>query len=544
MQLQSNNTTANSSFYLSTQNELAAGAQWEFWVQIAFNPSSANYIDAYLTASAADLTLNTNYGYFVRIGNTDDEISLYRKDADGSVLKIIDGTNGILNSSNNRMKIKVIRDDVNKWTLLRDISGTGNNYVSEGNVIDATHLTSSYFGFLIKQSTASFFQKHFFDDIEVSNFVVDVTPPLVRSVEVISNTQIDVLFNEPVDKASAELASNYYIKNLGIPLNARLNTDNAALLHLNFENPFTNGNAYTLELNNVEDLSGNQIKNQTFQFKFYSPQRYDVLINEIFADPNPQVGLPPSKFLELTNVSPAPINLKGWKLSDGNSTAILPSYKLQPDSFLIVCSASALSSYEIYGSTVAVTNFPSMNIGGATIVLKSADDQTIHAVKYDLSSYKNELKKSGGWSLEMIDAKNPCTGAANWKASVDASGGTPGRKNSVAGLNKDESAPKLLRAFTIDDRTISLIFDEPLDSTKSAAAVNYIVDKGLVVKSVFVVFPFFNKVNITFANPLQAGTIYTVTANNISDCAGNHIGAKNSARFGLAQDADTFRPGD
>src|SRR5690606_27998016 len=117
-------------------------------------PSSANYIDVYLTASASDISLNSTTGYFVRIGNTDDEISLYRKDAGGAIVKIIDGVNGVLNTSNNVMKIKVFRNAANQWNLSRDLSGTGNSYFNEGVVTDATYLTSAYFGILVKQSTA------------------------------------------------------------------------------------------------------------------------------------------------------------------------------------------------------------------------------------------------------------------------------------------------------------------------------------------------------------------------------------------------------
>src|SRR5271170_6163841 len=80
LQLQSNNTVANSSFYLSTASSLAISTQWELYVRLAFNTSSANYADIFLTASANDLTLNNTTGYFVRIGNTNDEICLYRKD--------------------------------------------------------------------------------------------------------------------------------------------------------------------------------------------------------------------------------------------------------------------------------------------------------------------------------------------------------------------------------------------------------------------------------------------------------------------------------
>ena len=160
-QLQSYNNVANSNYFLSTPNSLATNAQWEFYIQILFNPSSANFIDVYLTATNSDLTSNSNTGYFVRIGNTDDEISLYRRDTNGSTIKIIDGTNGVLNSSSSKMKIKIVRNAANQWTLSRDMSGIGNAFAKEGSVMDATYTNSSYFGIYIKQSTASFFQKHF-----------------------------------------------------------------------------------------------------------------------------------------------------------------------------------------------------------------------------------------------------------------------------------------------------------------------------------------------------------------------------------------------
>lgn len=540
-QLQSNNTVANSTFYLSTINESAISTQWEFWVRLAFNPSSANYVDAYLIASASDLKLNFTTGYFVRIGNTDDEISLYRKDANGAITKIIDGVNGILNKSNNVMKIKVTRDADNRWTLFRDLTGTGNSFISEGSITDVTYTTSAYFGFLIKQSTASFFQRHFFDDIEIKDYVSDISPPEVLSANVASSTTVDVLFNESLDDISSQEAFNYSANNgLGMPVSAILDAANSSLVHLTFDKAFTNGIAYTLIINTVKDVAGNAMNNVTSTFSFYTLQQYDVIIDELFPDPNPQVGLPLLKFLELKNVSAFPINLQGWKLIDGNSAATLPSYNLRPDSFVIVCATNSAASYTPYGATLGVANFSPMNIGGATIVLKSSTNKTIHAVQYDISTYKNDLKKDGGWTLEMIDTKNPCGGSDNWKASIDASGGTPGRKNSVDGINKDENPPKLLRAFSVNSNTATLVFDKPIDSLKATAINNYTVDKEFSVTSVSVVSPFFNQVHITLNNSISVGTIYTVIVKNISDCAGNIIGSKNTAKFGIAQDADSL----
>ena len=264
-QLQSNNTVANSTFYLSTANSKATTTEWNFYCQISFNPSSANYIDAYLTASASDLTLSATSGYFVRIGNTNDEICLYRKDANGTSTKIIDGVDNILNTSNNMMRIKVTRDASNNWVLLRDITGTGSAFFNEGNVTDATFTTSAFFGFLVKQSTvASFAQRHFFDDIVIKDFVPDVTPPVLQSATVVSINSLDVLFNEALDPTSAVAFSNYSVNNsIGLPATAILDATNKALVHLTFASNFADGIANQLTVNNVKDLAGNAISNGT-----------------------------------------------------------------------------------------------------------------------------------------------------------------------------------------------------------------------------------------------------------------------------------------
>lgn len=543
LQLQSNNTVASSTFYLSTASTMATTAQWEFYCQITFNPSGANYIDVYLTASASDISLAATTGYFVRIGNTDDEISLYRKDAGGTVVKIIDGVNGILNSSNNVMKIKVFRNAANQWNLSRDLSGTGNSYFNEGVVTDATYLTSSFFGIKITQSTASFFQRHFFDDLEVKTYVPDVTPPAIVSATAISSSAVDVLFNEPVELASSQAAANYIVNNgSGMPASAVRDAVNTALVHLVFAGSFANGTNYLLTVNGVTDLSGNTINNGTANFSFYTPQQYDIVIDEIMADPTPQVALPNNEWIELKNTSSFPINLLGWRIADitGQSGA-MPGFVLQPDSFVIVCTSSAVVAMQAFGTVITVTGFPSLDNGGDQISLLNATGNAMHSVNYKDSWYQNELKKDGGWTLEMKDTKNPCNGFSNWTASVDTKGGTPGKKNSVDGVNIDNTAPRLVRAYATDSVNVVLVFDEPLNITGASVLANYTVSDGIgQPQTATALAPVFDRVALKLNIALLRNKVYTITVSGITDCVGNGIGPGNSAKLGLASATDSF----
>jgi hypothetical protein len=533
-QLQSNNTTANSTFYLSTANSKATNAQWDFYCQFTFNTSGANYTDVYLTASASDISQAATTGYFVRIGNTDDEISLYRKDATASV-KIIDGTNGITNSSNNTLRIRVIRDANNLWTLSRDITGAGASFVAEGTVVDQVYLTSSFFGILVRQSTASFFQRHFFDNISVVDFTPDVTAPLLQSATAINATSADVLFNEPVSLASSQQVTNYSVNNsIGNPISAQRDATNTALVHLSFGSSFPNRTPLQLTVNGVADVAGNAINNGTASFTYFNAVQYDVLITELMADPTPLVGLPDAEWVELRNTSGFDINLQGWRIGKPTGqSGPMPFYNLRADSAVIVCTGSAVPVLLAFGATISVTSFPSLNNTGDLLYLRSNQGAVIHAVNYTDAWYQNELKKGGGWTLEMQDTNNPCAGISNWKASNNSAGGTAGKLNSVNGVNPDKTAPSLFRAYAPDSVTVVLVFNEPLDSVAAANLTSYSISNGIGIAQAVPLSFVFDRVQLRLGTPLLRNNIYTVTANGVKDCAGNSIGNARTAKVGL-----------
>ena len=266
--------------------------------------------------------------------------------------------------------------------------------------------------------------------------------------------------------------------------------------------------------------------------------RYDVVIDEIMVDPSPQVGLPANEWIELKNIRSSPVNLQGWRIGDaGGQSGPMPDFILEPDSFVIICTGSAVATMSTFSNTISVTGFPSLDNDSELLFLKAPDGTIIHAINYSSSWYQNELKKEGGWTLEMIDTENSCTGRNNWKSSIHLTGGTPGIKNSIDALNDDQTSPQLKNAYTKDNATIVLVFDEPVDSLSGATLTNYTIDGGISFIAAETLSPLFNQVELKTNNPLTDNTVYNIVASNIADCKGNEIGSAGKTRIGLAIDA-------
>ena len=264
--------------------------------------------------------------------------------------------------------------------------------------------------------------------------------------------------------------------------------------------------------------------------------RYQVVINELMADPSPVVGLPNYEWVELKNTGATAVNLRGWRLADASSqSGAFPDFVLYPDSFLIVCGAAARSPLEDFGQVLTVTGFPSLDNAGSILFLRSGNNELVHAVRYAASWYANDLKQEGGWSLEMIDAFNPCSGHSNWKASADPAGGTPGRTNTAAAPNPDSRPPQLLQAYAESASSLVLVFDEPLDSAYATVLSHYTADHGLsFVQAISP--PPLDKVQLTTGLPMDSLLVYQISVELARDCVQNEMDQRALVKAGLPAD--------
>lgn len=270
-------------------------------------------------------------------------------------------------------------------------------------------------------------------------------------------------------------------------------------------------------------------------------QRFDIVISELLPDPSPAIGLPNNEFIELRNNSSRSFSLRSWKISDGSSTATINSdFILEPGAYIIICPTSAANDYSNFGNAIGVSGFPSLNNDRDFVILYSPEGKIIHAIEYSAEWYQNDVKREGGWSLEMIDANYPCGGGANWKPSNDSKGGTPGKINSVTAINSDDLPPSLLRTYTIDSTKIVAVFDEPLDSNSAAINSNYAIGEIGSPVAVSPLAPLFTEVVLEFNRSISPGRIYQLTVSNISDCAGSPIGVLNSAPVAMPASPEYF----
>ncbi|MEI7669452.1 MAG: lamin tail domain-containing protein, partial [Pseudomonadota bacterium] len=463
--------------------------------------------------------------------------ALYKK-VNGVVTLLLSVDTGVTNVTS-KLKIKVTRSSAGLFSLYVDQTATGTAYLLSGTVSDNTLLTGNYFGILIKQSTASFFQKHFFDDILIGGIVVDNTPPQIVSVTATAINTLDIKFNETVALTSSQINNNYNVNNsINQPSSAIRDAIDNSLVHLAFLNSFQNGITYTITVSNVQDLSNNSITTAQQNFSFYQPLPGDVVINEIMADPDPAVALPNVEYIELYNTTTNIIDLSNWTFTDGTANGTFPAYQLQPNEHLIVCATANVSLFSSFGNATGISSMPSLNNSGDNLFLKDENGIVISKVFYNDTWYQDAVKKLGGWSLEQIDPNSACSGFNNWIASNDINGGTPGTQNSVFASNPDLTPPTLLAVGIINTDTLLLTFSETLDSATAANIRLYAIDNGISISNAIVIAPEFQQVKIVLTNNLVADIIYTITAQNISDCSGNIQTTIQSQQFGLPVSAN------
>ncbi|MCU0450877.1 MAG: lamin tail domain-containing protein [Bernardetiaceae bacterium] len=367
-------------------------------------------------------------------------------------------------------------------------------------------------------------------------FSLDNQPPRLLSLKVLSANQLRLTFSKPLHPPTAEGLSNYVVTGPG--LNGRVAAadllDSQTEVAVRLPARLRDG-GYTLRLQGLRDATQRYLlRDTTVVFsRPAQPRPGQLLLNEILADPEPVVGLPPAEFVEIFNPSPQTFDLTGLRLADATTSSPLPEYRLAPGGHLVLCPLAAVDSFRRFTPAVlGLSPWPSLGNTSDELRLLALDSNVVDRVSYSSAWITDPAKRGGGWSLELISPANPCRGQGNWAASNDPRGGTPGQPNSVLGQNPDRRPPQVAGYRWQTARQLQLDFTEPPDSVGLVNPANYAVD-GLARPSVRYVGA--QAVQLQWAAALDSNQIYRLIISNLQDCAGN-LG-RDTLAFGLGRRA-------
>ena len=416
--------------------------------------------------------------------------------------------------------VEVVRSGAGEWSV--HVAATGSFDDLQPVAPPATHdnySTANYFG-VSYQYTATADMLLWMDDISVS-FERVVLPTKIRTAAQQGQNKILVSFTQNIDAATAGEVTNYTLSGASTftPVRAEAVSGNEVLL--TFAGLLPRGTA-TLRVEKLRDENDNEVTDETAVAIFYLLYG-DVVINEIMAAPAPAVGLPEVSYIELYNRLELPVPLSGWKMEYNATNGNIGAATIPPHGYLILCTSSAVDDMRTYGNATNVSYISSLTKSGKTLQLRDDEGQLLSRVTYSDQWFTDETKRAGGWSLEKIDAGNLSESAANWTASTDARGGTPGMPNAVQAHNPDVEAPFIVSWQMVDDNRLSLLFNEPFDRNHAVEKNAYHVNFGMAHPAVVLCEDAdFLRVELQFDKAFEAGVLYTLTLQApFCDLAGN-----------------------
>lgn len=531
-QLQLNATSENNA-YLSVAYKKEDELEWRFWIREKFSPSANNYCDVYLISDSQDLK-TANQAYLLRFGESgsEDVIRLLRFDSVNNSINMCSGNDTFVASSFSTF-VKVTYDKYNHWKIFVDKEGSG-FYKLEAECYDDNDMIfndSVYFGFDCR-FTDSNAKQFYFDDIYIGEKIIDSVAPELLSCRVIDDNYIELNFTEAIEENTSLNTENYIIEDLDIhPINV-VYGENYSSVILEFEDDIVEEVYHTLRIENITDFEGNICERITYTFLYYEAKAYDIVINEIMADPSPPVGLPEWEYVELCNNSDYPIDLKGWKFVAGTTEYRFDeSIEIKPKDYLILCHEDAVGYFLVFSLSKGFTSFKVSN-SGLDLALFDDEDQLISSVDFDVSWHSASYKEEGGWSLEQIDEENPCAGKRNWGSSVSGVGGTPGKCNSIKKSNI--IPPELGYIFPLSNNIVAVYYNQNMNMETLKITENYLIKEMHIHPTEILTIPNKNDyVELVFDQEFEEESLYTLNISNVRNCKDLPMENEIDAIFGM-----------
>jgi hypothetical protein len=445
---------------LYTHSRAIFQADWSWWMRLGFNPSGSNYADVYVLSQSPRLDSALS-GYFVRVGSTADDVCLYRQTGSTRTC-IINGRDGVLNRSDNPLRVWVTRDSIGIWSLYTDTTGSGLNWHLEGTAYDATHRYGLFTGCRqVFSSTRS--QLYWYDDWDVRGMALpDTLRPQLLMARVARQGVIKLEFNKGFPPGLFLQPQQYALSGFGIP--AEVEPVGARSIELRWSMTLPDEGSFRLCLMLID--SGGVPLDTCAEWVHVPNSRGDLIFNEIMFVPPLSGPLPPTEYVELRNMSLFPLELGDWVYGDRSSSVVLPAYRIPVGGYLVLCPPGTDGAWSGIAPALALPSWPTLNNDGDELYLRHPEGWLADTLAYQTDWHASPIKKLGGWSLERRNGHLDCPDSWNWSSSIDPDGGSPGRINSIDGLDWGEFGAKtppkaqLLHAVLLADRSILLQFSQ------------------------------------------------------------------------------------
>lgn len=262
-----------------------------------------------------------------------------------------------------------------------------------------------------------------FDTAAFTISTIDVTAPSVANVIITGQTTLNVVFSEEITQATAENSANYtFSPSLAITsITYDALTSTATVTHAGF----ANGVAYTLSVENMEDLASNiQNTGYTSGELFYNTLTSGLLITEIMYNA-PSANSNALEFLEIYNNTLSSIELGGIQVKDeGNFVFTFPAQTLAAGG-IVLLATDKMSADAFYG--VSFLDLPqgisnALGNGGELLQIVNSNQAIIFEAEYDDAAPWPTTPDGSGPSLELLNPFNTINDGTNWTPATNLVG--------------------------------------------------------------------------------------------------------------------------
>ena len=497
--------------------------QWELFLELDFAPSLSNQIQIYLLHEGNDFILGD--GIYLEIGTTGSMDGI-------KVIHKINGNDSLLQeiypgdfASSFAGTVKVQYHADGEWKLSFELD---NNNSLPDMIFQylIPNFPNPHFGISCKY-TSTRIDKFYFDNIIIDRIMPDTVGPIIQEWTIHDSVSIDLIFNEAISDG-VDSEAIFLLNGNEAPFLQMKSDEDPKVIHLIFEQSFASQNQ--LDIQNLKDETGN-ISSTSIDFNYLNIQEalvYELLINEIMADPIPNLVLPEREYIELYNASQKYFDLQNYTLHKEETSYLLPAYIIPPQTYLILCKSEDMEAFEPYGKTLGLDRFPSLRNAGDHLSIKNQTDQVIHQIDYLVDWHSESFFENGGWSLELINPKNICFQRQNWSSSESNLQGTPGRQNAVFDSTKVQRPH--LEKVTPSVTSLAMHFDGEVQEPQIQ---DFKIEPTIGITSLH---SFENtSQTIDLADTLETSKIYQLITSNLKDCLGGPL-MSDTLTFGLPEE--------